>query len=130
LNEGAKRFYRLDENGEKYYPYREMRVWRIQLAKDNRSGTKLIQDFFKTSMARRTFITILRRNGFGFEEVRCFTDHQNPIVYIRYSRIYELDQRIILGQSFGKLSDWDSGDAVSPHISLVTLTLALINVLI
>jgi len=50
-------------------------------------------------MARSTFITILRRNGFGFEEARSFTEHQNLIVYSRYSRKNELDHRIILGQS-------------------------------
>lgn len=105
LKEAAQKFYIINAKGEKVYPYHAKRQCLIQNVNSSKECSKPMWELFKASMARRTFITIMRRAGYGFEEAKSFTGHVNPVSYSRYSKVTEDDQKTILERAFGALGN-------------------------
>ncbi|WP_161947789.1 tyrosine-type recombinase/integrase [Rufibacter ruber] len=105
LKEAASKFYMIDEKGERVYPFREYRESVIFGVKKAKKQIKPLYEFFKSSMARRTFISVMRRAGYGFEETKVFTGHVNPYSYSKYCKLVDEDKILILNKVFGDLND-------------------------
>lgn len=100
----AKRFYRIDEKGQRVYPYR---VHRQEIVETANKGHKLryryMYDFFKSSLCRRTFISILLEQNYNFEQIRLYTGHRSYKAFSAYPKLSQKSKVETLHKAFALL---------------------------
>jgi site-specific recombinase XerD len=102
----AKRFFKLDSEGNKIYPYRIHRQSIVETAnKGHNVNYKPLFEFFKSSLCRRTFITILLDQSFTFEQIRLFTGHRSYKAFSAYPKLSQKSKTETLHRAFNIFSE-------------------------